>query len=386
LKSQSASEKRGIGLRNILVIIQFGASIFLFTGTLAVNRQLSYIRNSDIGFNKSNLLIIRTPPSFSPVSAAFRNEMLGRSGVESLSFSSSIPGFGFNNKGFRAEKVERQFALNLIFCDPDYLKTMGHTIAGGRFFSVDYPTDSSGIVLNEAAVRILGMKDPLGSKMSPSENPEVIFKVIGILKDFNYETVRSEIRPIGLLFQNGVIQQPSEYLSIRFKPGTGQAVKQAAGSTWEKLIPGMPFRYSFMEDDYNQMYRNEIQTSQVFSLLALLAMIVAILGLLGLATFMAQQRTQEIAVRKVFGAEVHQIMSLLTWKFTRLILVSFFIVCPVAWWVMSGWLRNFVYRVPLSAWIFLISGAVALLIAVITVNAVTYRSAAANPADSLKYQ
>ncbi|MCX6227153.1 MAG: ABC transporter permease, partial [Bacteroidia bacterium] len=304
LKAQSVSEKRGIGLRNILVVIQFGASIFLITGTLAINRQLSYIRNSDIGFNKSNLLIVRTPPSFGPVSAAYKEEMLSRSGIESVSVSSSLPGFGFTNLGFGAEKVERSFALNIISCDPEYMKTVGHTIADGRFFSSDYPTDSSGIVLNEATVRILGMKDPLGSKMNTMGNPPVNFKVIGVLKDFNYESVRSEIRPIGLVFQNGALQMPAEYLSIRFKLGTGQSAKQAAEGTWEKLFPGMPFRYSFMEDDYNQIYKNEIQTSQVFSLLALLTMIVAVLGLLGLASYMAQQRTREIAVRKVFGADV----------------------------------------------------------------------------------
>lgn len=386
LKAQSVSEKRGIGLRNILVVIQFGASIFLITGTLAVNRQLRYIRNSDIGFNKSNLLIIRTPPSFSPVSAAFKEEMLSRSGIESVSVSSSLPGFGFTNLGFGAEKVERSFALNIISCDPEYMKTVGHRVADGRFFSGEYPTDSSGIVLNEAAVRILGMKDPLGTKMHTQGNPQVNFMVIGILKDFNYESVRSEIRPIGLVFQNGVLQLPAEYLSIRYKAGNAVQVKQDAELIWGKLIPGMPFRYSFMEDDYNQTYRNEIQTSQVFSLLAILTMIVSILGLLGLASYMAQQRTREIAVRKVFGADASRIMGLLTWKFIRLILASFVLACPVAWWVMTGWLRNFVYRVPLSAWIFLLSGAVALVIALITVNAITYRAASANPAGSLKYE
>jgi putative ABC transport system permease protein len=386
LKSQSVNEKRGMSLRNILVIIQFGASIFLITGTLAINKQLRFIRNSDIGFNKDNLLILRTPPSFSPVTASFKEEMLKQSGIESVSASSSLPGFGFTNLGFRAEKVERGFALNIISCDPEYFKTMGLTVSNGRFLSTDYLSDSSGIVLNETAVKVLGMKDPLGSKMSTQGNPPVNFKVVGVVKDFNYESVHSEVRPIGLVFQNGALQMTPEYLTIRFKPGNDQKVKQAAEHTWEKLFPGMPFRYSFMEDDYNQMYRNEIQTSQVFSLLALLTMIVAILGLLGLVSYMAQQRTREIAVRKVFGAQVNQIMSLLTWKFTRLILVSFVIACPVAWWVMTGWLRNFVYRVPLSAWIFLVSGTVALLVAIITVNAITYRAATAGPAESLKYE
>lgn len=386
LKAQTAGESKGIGLRNILVVVQFGASIFLITGTLAINRQLRFINRTDIGFEKSNLMIIRTPPSFNSASTAFKQEMLGISGVEAVSASSSLPGLGFTNLGFGAEKVERSFALNIISCDPAYLKTMGFTVSAGRFFSDEFPTDSAGIVLNETAVRMLGMKDPLGSKMHTQGDPPVRFKVIGILKDFNYESVRSEVRPIGLVYQNGSLQMPAEYLSIRISPGMETVLKPAAGKIWEKLVPGMPFQYSFMEDDYRQMYRNEIQTGQVFSLLALLTMIVAILGLLGLAAYMAQQRTREIAVRKVFGAGIGQIMGMLTWKFTRLILLSFVLACPAAWWVMSAWLRNFVYRVPLTPGIFLASGAVAILIAMITVNAITYRAAAANPAEYLKYE
>jgi putative ABC transport system permease protein len=386
LRAQSAGGNKGMGLRNILVIIQFGASIFLLTGTIAVNRQLHFVRNTDIGFNKNNLLIIRTPPSFSPVSAAFKQQMGMKSGVESISASTSLPGFGFINLGFRAEKIANSFTLNIISCDPDYMKTLGLSVADGRFLSHDYPTDSSGIVLNETAVRVLGLKDPLGSKMNTQGNPPVYFKVIGVVRDFNYESAHAEIRPIGLVFQNGSLRNSADYLTVRFKPGKGQKIKQAAEHTWEKLLPGMPFRYSYMEDDYNQLYRNEIQTGQVFSMLTILTMIVAVLGLLGLASYMAQQRTREIAVRKVFGARSGQIMSLLTWKFTRLVLISFILACPAAWWVMTGWLRNFVYRVPLTVWIFLLSGAVALLIAAITVNAVTYRAASANPAGSLKYE
>jgi len=386
LKSQSFGEKRGMGIRNMLVIIQFAASIFLIISTFAINRQLAFIRHSDIGFNKNDLLIIRTPPSFAPISKSFCEEMLMQSGIESITTSSSLPGFGFTNLGFGAETVERSFALNVISCDPAYIGTMGLSMADGRFFSSEFPTDSSGILINETAVKILGLKDPIGKKMNTwGDNPSN-FRIIGILKDFNYESVHSEVRPLALVFQNGVLKLSPEYVTIRIKPGMEVTAKGAAGTVWEKMMPGIPFRYSFMVDDYNQLYRNEIQTSQVFSLLALLTLAVAILGLLGLASYMAHQRTREIAVRKVFGAAVGEIMGLLTWNFSRLILVSFLIASPVAWWAMTKWLRSFVYRIPLSAWIFLLSGAIALVIAVITINAITYRAANANPADNLKYE
>jgi putative ABC transport system permease protein len=249
LKSQSISDNRGIGMRNILVIIQFSASIFLITGTLAINRQLDFIQNGDIGFNKNDLLIINTPPSFQTVSAAYSEEMLKNPQIESISASSSLPGFGFTNLGFGADKVERSFALNIISSDPEYINAMGLTMAEGRFFSKDYLTDSTGIVLNETAVKVLGMKDPLGTGMHTNGNPPSNFKVIGIVKDFKYESARSEVRPIGLVFQNGVLDLPSEYLSIRFKPGNQKDVRQVAEQTWNRVFPGMPFQYSYMQDN-----------------------------------------------------------------------------------------------------------------------------------------
>jgi putative ABC transport system permease protein len=188
---------------------------------------------------------------------------------------------------------------------------------------------------------------------------------------------------MGLVNLNG---EAGSYLSIRYEPGKSEQVTSMAKQTWEKLLPGIPVTYSYMDDDYKNLYRNEIQTRQVFAMLALLAIIVAILGILGLASFMAQRRTREIAIRKVSGAGVVQIIRLLNWKFIKWVLISFVLACPVAWWVMNRWLQDFVYRISLNAWIFILSGTIALALVIITVSMVTLRAASVNPAESMKYE
>ncbi len=383
LKAQVLTETKGIGLRNLLVIIQFSASIFLIIGTMIISQQMNFIQHKDVGFVKENLLILRTPAHFSTIGNAFREEIKQQPGILGMSASSSLPGFSFNNQGFGAEGVEKNFTLNLIRCDTGFAKTMGFRMAEGRFFSPEFPTDSTGIVLNETAVRLLGLKNPIGAKMFDFARPPHKYHVIGVVRDFNYESVHATIRPMGLINLNG---PPGSYLTIRYQPGNSSEITATVKRTWERLLPGTPFSMSYMEEDYKNLYRNEIRMKQLFTMGAGLSIMVAILGLLGLASFMAQRKTREIAVRKVSGAGVTQIISLLTGKFVNWVLISFVLTCPVAWWVMNNWLQNFAYRVSMSAWIFLFSGAIALALVIITVGLITYRAASVNPAESMKYE
>jgi len=383
LKAQALNESKGIGLRNILVIMQFSVSIFLIIGTLVISRQMNFIMNKDVGFTKKNIIILRTPASFGKVSKEFSDVIRQHTCVTAVSASNTIPGFSFSNWGFGAEGVEKWFTLNQIMCDSGFFRTMGFRMAEGRFFSREFPTDSSGIILNETAVRVLGLKHPLGTKMFDGRTPRRNYHVIGVVKDFNYESIHSEIRPMGLVNLNS---QTGNYLSIRFDPEKSKETLPLVKSTWEKLLPGTPFSYSFIQDDYMNLYRNEIQTKQVFTMLAGLAVVVAVLGILGLASFMAQRRTREIAIRKVSGAGIGQIIMLLNWKFVKWVLFSLLLASPVAWWVMNRWLQDFAYRISLSAWIFFLAGAIALLIVIITVSLVTFKAASLNPAKSMKYE
>jgi len=383
LKAQALSETKGIGLRSILVIVQFSASIFLIIGTLVISRQMDFIMNKDVGFIRENIIILRTPPSFGKVSKAFSDEIRQHEGIIGVSASTSIPGYAFSNWGFGAEGVDKSFTLNQIQCDTGFFRTMGFRMAEGRFFSHEFPTDSSGIILNETAVKVLGLKHPIGTKMFAGRMPPRKYHVIGVVRDFNYESVHSAIRPMGLVNLNS---QTGSYLSIRFDGGMAKEILPLSKSTWEKLLPGTPFSFSYIHDDFVNLYRNEIQTKQVFAILAGLAIVVAVLGILGLASFMAQRRTREIAIRKVSGAGISDILILLNWKFIKWVLFSFILACPVAWWVMNRWLQDFAYRVSLSAWIFILSAAIALLLVIITVSLVTFRAASVNPAESMKYE
>lgn len=383
LKAQANMETKGIGLRNMLVIIQFSASIFLIIGTLVISRQLNFIQVRDVGFNRENILILRTASSFNNVRKAFENEVKEQAGVVGLTASNSLPGFGFSNLGFGLEGADRGFTLNIIRCDFNFQQILGLKMAAGRFFSKDFPTDSTGIILNETAVKLLGLKSPLGTKMVDGNMPPNKYHVVGIVKDFNYETVHAQIRPLGLVNLN---RNTGYFTSIRFQSGKAKETTDLARTAWEKLMPGVPFSYSYMADDYKNLYRNEFQTKQVFTMLSGLAIIVAILGLLGLASFMAQRRTREIAVRKVSGAGMVQIINLLTLKFVRWVVISFLLACPVAWLVMNRWLEDFAYRVPFSAWFFILPGIIALLLVIITVGLVTFRAASVNPAESMKYE
>jgi putative ABC transport system permease protein len=350
---------------------------------MIISQQMNFIQHKDVGFIKENLMILRTPANFAMMSNAFQDEIKQQPGILGMTLSTSLPGFSFNNLGFGAEGMDKTFTLNVIRCDTGFAKTLGFRMAEGRFFSPEFQTDSTGIVLNETAVRILGLKNPIGTRMFDFARPPHNYHVIGVVKDFNYESVHATIRPMGLVNLN---RSQGSYMTIRYQSGKSSEISAFVKSTWDRLLPGTPFSMSYMEEDYHNLYRNEIQTKQVFTMLAGLSIIVAILGLLGLASFMAQRRTREIAVRKVSGAGVTQIIRLLTGKFVNWVLISFVLTCPVAWWVMNNWLQNFAYRVSMSAWIFLFSGAVALALVIITVGLVTYRAASVNPAESMKYE
>ena len=386
LKSQTLPSKGGFGIRNALVTFQFAASIFLIIGTLMVNRQMRFLRNTDLGFEKGNVLVITSQPEFTDKFESFRQEMLGNTMVREVTGTNGLPGYSFSNIGFRSQYVEQSFTLNIFVADESFDDVLGLEMAEGRFFSNDFPSDTAGVILNETAVRVLGLEDPLGKTLSDNVTTDRFYTIIGVVKDFNYESMHSEVRPMGIFHIRGSFSRPMSFMAVRFDEGAHSEVTALAGDLWKEMLPGAPFVYSYLDDDYESLYHNEKQTSQVFAFLAILAIIVACLGLLGLAAFMTQQKTRQIAVRKVFGASEGQIVSLLSIRFVRWVLISFVIACPVGWWVMSGWLRNFVYKADIAWWIFVLAGIIALAIALATISSVTLKAARMNAAEALKYE
>ncbi len=386
LKAQTIPARGGIGLRNMLVIIQFAATVLLIIGTLMVNRQMRFLQKTDLGFTRENVLVITDQPEFTNHYESFREELMKNPLVINVAASRPLPGYNFSNWGFQAEGVDQPFTLNVYSSDENLDDVLELEMVKGRFFSDEIPTDTAAAILNETAVRVLGMDDPIGKMVFTNSQRDIKYPIIGIVKDFHYESMHSEVRPMVFLHRQGPVFRSFSLIAVKFREGAASEITELSRRTWERFAPGTPYVYTWLDDHYNSLYRNEKQTAQVFVFLAILAVLVACLGLLGLAAFMTQQKTRQIAVRKVFGASEGQIISLLTFRFVRWVIVAIIIAGPLAWWMMTAWLQNFVYKATMAWWIYVIAGALALMIAILTVTFVTFRAARTNPAASLKYE
>ena len=383
LKAGNRNERRGLGIRNILVIIQFAASIFLIIGTVVINREMKLLRNEDLGFNKSNILVVQTPPSFSGKQRVIKNEIEKAASVTHVSYSSSLPGRGFNNVGFRAEGVDKSFTLNLFSADHAYDDVLKLEMADGRFFSNGGYSDTTAVILNENAVKVIGIESPIGKYIN-SHSAEDGYKIVGVVKDFHYESKHREMRPMAIFYQGGPRGSTIRYMSVRFNPGSHEEVLKKVNDIWDRHMADTPFRHFYLAEDYDSLYHNEKQTGDVFTLLSILAIIVACMGLFGLSSFIADQRKPEVAIRKVMGASINDLIVLLNRKYIWWLAIAFIIACPVAYYIMLQWLNNFAYKIPIRPFVFLFAGLVTLFMALATVSGITSRTAKSNPASVLR--
>jgi putative ABC transport system permease protein len=388
LKQKSGHNKRNINFRNILVILQFTISICLIAGTIMVFKQLQYLRYEFLGFNKENVVVVKNIASLEKNVNAFISKLSSNPRVQHVSMTSDIFGSPFINWGYGAEGKET-FTLNTFYCDTAYADILNLKMTEGRFFSRAYPSDSSGIVINEAAAKMLEWKDPLNKQV----NLYAISKdlhIIGIVKDFNYESKQTQIRPMGIILLNGVAKNSeytsANYILARLYPGNHDESIDFIKNSWYQFTNGEPFKYSFLDEEYNNLYRNEAKTQQLFFLFAILSIFIASLGLFGLASYLALQRTKEVGVRKANGATRGNIILLLSKNYAKWVFMAFAIACPVTWFILNRWLMNFAYHADLSWWIFLVAGAGALIIALSTVSSQAWRAATRNPVDALRYE
>ena len=380
--------KKSSGLRNGLVVFQFSISIVMLVGTFVVYHQLEYMRNKRLGFEKEQLLVIQRAGSLGQDKEAFRNEMLQSDGVENLSYSNGIPGrhlgdFTHVAEGASAEDMVRMF---LLFTDYDYRDTLRLEMVEGRYFSKDRPADRNSVILNETAAAALGMENPVGKRIirgSLSSGGSEFFTIIGIVKDFHFESLHRKIRPLAVYL---LPAEDASYASVRVRADNIPRTLAFIANKWNAFVPGKPFEYFFLDDDFDRLYKAEKKVGQLFSAFAVLAVLVACLGLFGLASFTAEQRTKEIGIRKVLGASVPGIVTLLTKEFSKWVLLSNLIAWPVAYFAMNLWLQNFAYRTRIGPWVFFLAAFAALFIAVITVSFQALKAAAANPAIALKYE
>ena len=386
LRGKASSSKGSSMLRNVLVIFQFAISIFLIIGTLVIFQQLKFFQNTKLGFEKEHVLVVLNPGALENNVKPFKETLRKYRDIINVSGSSTLPGKSFNNIGFGAEGVEKSFTLNLCVCDYDFLDTLKLEMAQGRFFSREYGTDSHAAVLNEKAVKLLGWEDPIGKKINNWSTNRGNFTVVGVIKDYHYESLYQEIRPQALFLSGGYYQNVESYISVRLNTNNASETVKYVGNTWNDFAPGKPYEYSFLDKDYDNLYINEIQTRSLFSIFSFLAIFIACLGLFGLASFVADRKTREIGIRKILGASVPRIVRSLNKSFILWVLMANLIAWPVAWYVMNKWLQNFAYRIDLSWWMFILAAGLALIIALTTVSFHTIKAALKNPADSLRYE
>ena len=373
-------------LRSVLVVFQFTISIILLIGTFIVYNQMNFMQNKRLGFDKDHILVIQRAWALENNTKAFKEELVKNSGIVSVSNSDNLPGGIFGQTLFsRTGDNSRQDIYAIMSTDYDYAKTMGLEFSEGRYFSRDFPADTMNVVINETAAKLLGYQNPIGNIIKQVGNTDETrnkFTIIGVLKDFHYESLHQRIRPL-IIFLN---KNQTAYLPVRISSNNFEADIGLIKKIWKKFVPDKPFEYYFLNENFEKLYRAERKTGQIFTTFAVISILIACLGLLGLASFTAERRTKEIGIRKVMGATTGTIIFLLSKEFIKWVLIANIIAWPVAYYFMNNWLKSFAYRINISIWIFPAAGLVAFIIALVTVSTQTLRASVSNPVNSLKYE
>lgn len=393
LKGQLQSGKKGAGFRSALVVFQFTVSIVLIVGSLVVKRQLDYIQNKQLGFNKEQVIIIEDTYTINEQRASFKENLQQISDIEQVSFSSFIPVNGYERNGTGAWPTGTnpdETGINLAkwYVDYDYIKTLGIDVLEGRDFSTERTTDAQeAIIINQKAANLLGYDDPVGKQITSytfldtktGKLLEATYTIIGVVEDFHYESLKQNIQGLSL-----VLNFYSTSALVKVNTDKPQQLLGDIEKVWAKFAPDQPFRYNFLDERFAKMYAFESRVEQIFTAFTGLAILIACLGLFALATFMAEQRRKEISIRKVLGASIPNIMLLLTKQFTVLVAIALLIATPLAWLLMRSWLQDFAYRISMGWSTFIIAGIAALAIATLTISYQAVRAALANPVDNLR--
>lgn len=380
LKGRLRTGSRNSKMRNSLVVFQFIISIALIISSMMVYKQLTYLQQRDVGFQKENVVGLMHTMNLGQSSEAFRQELLSYPDFVAASFSSRLPPNVDWGSTFRTETGTDHYPMSVLTVDHDFMKTLGLKLVDGRFFSRDFLTDTAAVVINETAARQFGFENPVGSVIHFSGNDNAKMKVIGVVADFNFETLKSTIRPIVLFLS----RPPNWDIAIRLSEGNTMAKIARLGEIWKRFAPNSPYEYSFIDQNFDAKFRTEQRLANVILVFTGLAIFIACLGLLGLATFAAEQRSKEIGVRKVFGASISQLVVLLSRDFVRLISFSLLLAVPITWYGINKWLEGFAYRIDFNLMLVVIAGALAIFVALVTVSYQSFKAAIENPVKSLR--
>jgi putative ABC transport system permease protein len=384
LKGQVSRGTKNSLLRNGLVVFQFTTSIILIIGTLVIYKQTHYILNKKIGFDKDQVMLIQGTNTLDKKTAmpSFKNELLNISQVKNVSISDYLPISGTKRDGntfYREGKTKEDIGVGAQkwYVDYDYIKTMGMKIEEGRDFSKEMASDSAAIIINKTMAEKMNLKKPLGERITNGWQP---LHVIGVVDDFNFETMKESVTPLCMILNDNY----STIVAVKINPENAKSTIASIGAVWKKFAPSQPFRYTFMDEGFKNMYADVQRMGSIFTSFAILAIIIACLGLFALSAFMAEQRNKEIGIRKVLGASVSSITTMLSKDFVKLVLIAFVIASPIAWWAMTKWLQDFAYRIPIGWWMFAVAGIIVVLIALATISFQSIKAALMNPTKSLR--
>jgi putative ABC transport system permease protein len=385
LKGKLSTGFKGSRLRSFLVVFQFAVSIFLIVGTLVIYNQLKYIQNRDIGYNRNQVLVIKNTYELGNQANIFKQEVKQLPGVVNATLTQFLPTSGSRTTDalFKDQSKDPKKTIfpQLWQVDHDYLKTLDMKLVAGRGFSDKLPTDSNAIVINETAAKFLGFSNPINKVLYRGYNNLQLkpYTIIGVIKDFNFSSLRDNVTPVVLFLSNN-----NGNLGIRVNTANLPTLLSSIENKWKALTPSVKINYSFMDADFDATYRTEQRMGQIFIVFTSLAIIIACLGLFGLSAYAAEQRTKEIGIRKVLGANISTIVRMLSLDFIKLVFISILIATPVAWWVMNKWLQDFAYRINIQWWVLAIAGLTAMLIAFMTISFQSIKAALANPVNSLR--
>ena len=379
--SAAKGTKSGL-IRGVLVVLQFAISILLIICTFLVYNQLQYTQNKNLGFDKEKVLVISNADRLGNNRQAFKDALQNDVNIIAASYSNNvIPGVN-NTTIFRKPESEEDHIIGVYYADHEHIDVMGFSVIAGRNFSRDIPSDSSAMLVNEAVVKEMGWQNPIGEKLISFNGPKPSeITVVGVLKDYNFESLRANIRPILILLGNF-----GNDMTVRYKLDDPKEAIKLIESKWREVAPEEPFEFTFLDERFDELYRSEQRLGVLFTIFTGLAIFIACLGLFGLAAFTAEQRTKEIGIRKAMGASSFSIVRLLSTEFVNFILVAFILSIYPAYYFISGWLENFAYRIEINWLVFLLSGILALFVALLTVSIQSVKASHLNPANTLRYE
>ncbi len=383
LKGKLKLGKGGSAFRQALVVVQFSISVFLIVGTIIITKQMSYVKNKQLGYNKEQTIMVRLDNNdiYNNMNV-FKTDLQNQSVIQSVSLMSGEPGGFFDGNIFDVQDHAEKWNARTEFADFEFVKTLGLKIIAGRDFSASFPTDTTNAVLiNKTAASKLGWtpQQAIGKWIQNTVRDSAKRRIIGVVDDFNFQSLKQNMEPLVI-----AANLDRRVALVKLKPGNIQASVALVEKAYKSVASAYPFEYSFLEEQFNDLYKKDIRQQTILSVFAMLAIFVACLGLFGLASFTATKRFKEIGVRKVLGSSVQGIVVLLSKDLLKPVLIAACIALPVGYWAMNKWLQNFAYKTSLSWWIFVLAALITFGIALLTVSIKAVKAAVANPVKSLR--